>query len=47
MKRKWSLFACAVLLAGYLLISNGAPPLPVICGIGLAAVFTARRTQSA
>ena len=46
MTRKWSYFAGAVLLAGYLLIASGAPPLPVICGIGLAAVFTARRTQS-
>jgi len=47
MKHKWSFFAGAVILVGYLLISRGAPPLAVICGIGLAAIFTGRSIQSA
>ncbi|MBS1857533.1 MAG: hypothetical protein JST11_19350 [Acidobacteria bacterium] len=45
--KKWSVFAAAVVFVGYLLISRGAPPVPVLCGIGLAALFTLRKTQSA
>ncbi len=46
MKYKWSFFAGSVILAGYLLISRGAPPLAVLCGIGLAAIFTGRVIHS-
>lgn len=46
MKRKWSFFAGSVILAGYLLFLFGAPPLAVLAGIGLAAVFTGRRSHA-
>ena len=46
MTRKWTYFAAAMIFAGYLLISRGAPPLPVLFGIGLAALLTARRSQT-
>jgi hypothetical protein len=46
MKRKWSLFAGAVILAGYVLISAGAPPLAILAGIALAAVYTGRRSHA-
>jgi hypothetical protein len=45
MNRKWSLFTCAVMLAGYLLLSQGVPLLPVLAGIGLAAIVTLRKSQ--
>ena len=45
MTRKWRLFAGAVLLAGYLLLSRGAPPLAILGGIALAAMFTGRRSH--
>jgi uncharacterized membrane protein len=45
--KKWSVFAAAVIFVGYLLISRGAPPVPVLCGLGLAGLLTMRRTQSA
>jgi len=47
MKRKWSFFAGAVMLAAYILFISGAPPLAILCGIGFAAVFTARGKQIA
>jgi hypothetical protein len=34
-----------VLLAGYILLSNGAPVLAVLGGAGLAALFTGRRSH--
>jgi predicted acyltransferase len=45
MTRKWSFFAGAVLLAGYVLFSLGAPPLAILAGIGLAAMYTGRRSH--
>ena len=47
MKRKWQFFIGSVLLAGYLSLTYGAPPLAVICGIGLAAAITARGSRFA
>ena len=38
--KKWSIFAATVVFVGYLLIAGGAPPLPVLCGIALAALLT-------
>ena len=46
MKRKWSFFAGSVILGGYLLFSYGAPPLAILAGVGLAAVFTGRRSHA-
>ena len=46
MKRKWPFFFGAVILAGYLLLSYGAPPVAVLCGIGLAALATLRRSRT-
>jgi len=45
MTRKWSLFTGAVILAGYILVSYGAPPLAIVGGIGLAALYTGRRAH--
>ena len=47
MKRKWSFFAAAVILAGYLLLSAGAPPVAILLGIALAALYTGRISRSA
>jgi uncharacterized membrane protein len=47
MKRKWSFFAGAVILAGYMLLSYGAPPVAILIGIGLAAVYTGRISRAA
>jgi len=46
MTRKWSFFTGAVILAGYLLFSYGAPPLAILGGIGFAAVLTGRRSHA-
>lgn len=46
MKRNWSYFAGAAILASYLLISHGAPVLAVVAGIGGAASFMRRRSRS-
>jgi hypothetical protein len=47
MNKKWTSFIGAVILASYLLISHGAPPLPVAVGIGMAALWTRRASRSA
>jgi hypothetical protein len=47
MKRKWSLFAGAAVLAGYFLLAAGAPPLAIGIGIGFAALMTQRSARSA
>lgn len=39
MKKKWSYFIGAALLAAYVLISGGAPPLAVAAGIGGSTLF--------
>jgi hypothetical protein len=43
---KWSYFAGAAILASYFLLTNGAPPLAVLAGLGGAALFM-RRTSRA
>ncbi len=40
MELKWRFFAGAGILAGYFLISNGAPVVPVVVGVALAAGLT-------
>jgi hypothetical protein len=45
MTRKWRFFTGAALLAGYVLMVNGAPPLAILGGLGLAAAFTGRRSH--
>ena len=45
MNRQWKYFAGAAVLAAYLLLANGAPPLPVAAGLALAAVLTRRRAS--
>jgi len=40
---RWRYFVAAVLLAGLLLLTNGAPPMPVFAGIAGAAMFMWRR----
>jgi hypothetical protein len=45
MNRKWGFFVCAVVLAGYLLLSQGVPLLPMLAGVGLAAILTLRKSQ--
>lgn len=42
MTRKWSFFAGAAILAGYFLLSAGAPPLAVLLGTGVGAMVTMR-----
>jgi uncharacterized protein (TIGR03382 family) len=44
---KWSYFAGASILAAYFLLSNGAPPLAVLAGLGGAAMFTRRKSRAA
>lgn len=41
---KWTYFAGAALLAAYLLLSHGAPPLAVLLGLVLAAAIGKLRT---
>lgn len=36
---KWTYFAGAAILAAYLLITNGAPPLAVLLGLTAAAAI--------
>src|SRR5947208_2979302 len=37
MKIKWNLYWAAALFAGYLLVSDGVPLLPVLAGVGITA----------
>jgi hypothetical protein len=46
MNRKWSWFAGAALFAAFILITKGAPPLPVAAGIGCAALLVRRNSWS-
>jgi hypothetical protein len=39
MAMKWNLFICATALAGWLLISHGAPWIAVISGTAAAGAF--------
>jgi hypothetical protein len=45
MSKKWSYFAAASLMVGYLLISHGAPMLAVVAGIAGVASYL-RRTSA-
>ena len=45
MTQKWRFFTGGALLAGYILMVNGAPLLAILCGVGLAAAFTGRRSH--
>jgi hypothetical protein len=45
MSKKWSYFAAASLMVGYLLISHGAPLLAVVAGIAGVASYL-RRTSA-
>lgn len=47
MKRKWSYFIGAAVLAAYFLVAAGAPPLAVAAGIGGAALFMRRTSRAA
>jgi len=47
MNKKWSFFAAASLMVGYLLVSHGAPLLAVVAGIGGAASFLRRTSTTA
>jgi hypothetical protein len=47
MKNRWTYFIGAVILAGYVLLSSGAPPVSVALGIGFAAMLTRRASPSA
>jgi hypothetical protein len=46
MNRKWRYFGAAV-LAAYLLLTAGAPPLAVAIGIAFGAMLTLRASRSA
>jgi hypothetical protein len=47
MKKKWGFFAGSAILAGYILLGAGAPPIAVAIGIGCGALMTLRATRSA
>jgi len=47
MIRNWKFFSGAAVLAGYFMISAGAPPLTVTAGIAVGAFMTYRATRSA
>lgn len=47
MNRKWNYFIGASILAAYVLLSNGAPLMPVAAGIAGAAVFMRRTAKTA
>jgi hypothetical protein len=44
---KWRYFAAAGILASYLLLSMGAPPLAILAGLGGAAYITKRSEKRA
>jgi hypothetical protein len=43
---KWRYFFAAVLLALVILLSAGAPLIPVVLGIGLAFVYNLRKQRA-
>ncbi len=47
MSRKWSFYIGAAVLAGYLLLAIGAPPLAVALGLGAAALITRTKSHTA
>ncbi len=44
---KWIWFNLAALIAFFSLALHGAPPLPVLAGIGAAALLNSRKRKSA
>jgi uncharacterized protein (TIGR03382 family) len=42
---KWRYYIGAALIAGYLLISHGAPPVAVLAGLAGVAMFMRRRAS--
>jgi len=47
MNKKWSYFAGASILAAYLLITHGAPLLPVVAGIAGVGMYLRRPSPTA
>lgn len=47
MNKRWSYFAGASLVAAYLLVTHGAPLLPVVAGIAGVAMYLRRPSTSA
>jgi hypothetical protein len=45
MTKKWSFFAAASVMAGFALITHGAPPLAVAIGIAFCAFITRGSTH--
>ena len=46
MSKKWAYFIGAAVLAAYLLVSNGAPPVAVAAGIAGSAIFMRRKSRT-
>jgi hypothetical protein len=46
MNRKWAYFIGASILAGYFLLTAGAPPLAIAAGIGGVALFMRRTSRT-
>jgi len=47
MNKKWGYFAGAAILAAYLLVTHGAPPMAVAAGIAGSAMFMRRKSRAA
>jgi hypothetical protein len=47
MSKKWNYFIGASILAAYLLVTHGAPPLAVAAGIGGVALYLRRSSHTA
>ena len=47
MNKKWGYFAGASLLAAYLLVTRGAPLVPVLAGIAGVALYLRRTSPTA
>ena len=47
MKLKWNLFIPAAFFAGWLLVSNGVPLMPVVAGVAAAAALNLWRVRAA
>jgi hypothetical protein len=46
MNRKWAYFIGASILAGYFLLTAGAPPVAIAAGIGGVAIFMRRTSRT-
>lgn len=47
MNRKWSYFVGASIVAAYLLVTHGAPPMAVAAGIAGVALYLRRKSRTA